>query len=128
MLLTDAVAECAQLCQRAGILTELPSVFIMHGVYHKVIVQMLGVGMGSDENFMSRPCFLCKLQADFMNLLGGHTFRRRKGLHIMIKIHAVLFAVRSLGRHKFRESIFAIAVDSAHKSPPAFFICHLFLL
>ena len=93
-----------------------------------MIVQMLGVGMGSDENFMSRPCFLCKLQADFMNLLGGNVFIWRKGLHIMIKIHTVLFVVRSLGRHKFRESIFAVAVYAAHKSPPAFFICHLFLL
>lgn len=93
-----------------------------------MIVKMLGVGMGSDENFMSRPCFLYKLQADFMNLLGGNVFIWRKGLHIMIKIHSAFFVMRGLGRHKFRESIFAVAVDSAHKSPPVFFICYLFLL
>ena len=128
MLLTDAVAECAQFCQRAWILTELPSVFIMHGVYHKVIVQMLGVDMGSDENFMSRPCFLCKLQADFMNLLGGNVFIWRKGLHIMIKIHSAFFVMCGLGCHKFRESIFAVAVYTAHQAVAAVRVRDLFLL
>ena len=32
VLLTDAVAECAQFCKRAGALAEFPSVFVMHGV------------------------------------------------------------------------------------------------
>ncbi len=46
----------------------------------------------------------------------------------MIKIHSAFFVMCGLGCHKFRESIFAVAVDSAHKSPPIFFICYLFLL
>lgn len=128
MLLTDAVAECAQLCQRSGVLAELLSVFVMHGVDDKVVVQMCNIGVRGYQHLMPRPRLFRKRQTDFVYLLGGHTFRRRKGLHIMIKIHSAFFVMRSLGRHKFRERIFAVAVDSAHKSPPAFFICHLFLL
>lgn len=45
MLLADAVAECAQFCQRSGALAELLSVFVMHGVDDKVIVQVRGVGV-----------------------------------------------------------------------------------
>ena len=45
MLLADAVAECAQFCQRSGVLAEFPSVFVMHGVDDKVVVQMCGVGV-----------------------------------------------------------------------------------
>ena len=45
MLLTDTVAECAQLCQCAGALAEFASVFVMHGVDDKVVVQMRNIGM-----------------------------------------------------------------------------------
>lgn len=45
MLLTDAVAECAQFCKRAGVLAQLPSVFVMHGVDDKVVVQMRNIGV-----------------------------------------------------------------------------------
>ena len=100
----------------------------MHGVDDKVVVQVRNIGMGSDENLMSRPCFLCKLQADFINLLGGNVFIWRKGLHIMIKIHSAFFVMRGLGRHKFRESIFAVAIYTAHQSATAVLVRHLFLL
>ena len=46
----------------------------------------------------------------------------------MIKIHAALFAVRSLGRHKFRESIFAVAVYTTHQAATAVLVRNLFLL
>ena len=128
MLLTDTVAECAQLCQRAGALAELLSVFVMHGVDDKVVVQVRGVGVRGHQHLMPRPRFFRKRQSDFVHLLGGHAFRRRKGLHIMIKIHSAFFVMRSLGRHKFRESIFAAAVYTAHQSAAAVCVRHLFLL
>lgn len=128
MLLTDTVAERAQLCQRAGALAELLSVFVMHGVDDKVVVQMCNIGVRGHHHLMSRPCFLRKRQTDFVYLLGGHTFRRRKGLHIMIKFHSAFFVMRSLGRHKFRESIFAVAVYTAHQSSAAICVRNLFLL
>lgn len=93
-----------------------------------MIMKVLGIGVGGDKNFMTGPRFFCEFQTDFVNLLGGNVFIWRKGLHIMIKIYSAFFVMCGLGRHKLRESIFAVAVDSAHKSPPAFFICHLFLL
>ena len=128
MLLTDTVAECAQLCQRAGALAEFPSVFVMHGVDDKVVVQMCNIGVRGRQHLMSRPRFFRKRQSDFVYLLGGHAFRRRKGLHIMIKIHSAFFVMRSLGRHKFRESIFAVAVYAAHQSAAAVLVRNLFLL
>lgn len=128
MLLTDTVAERAQFCQRAGALAELPSVFVMHGVDDKVVVQMRGVGVRGHQHLMSRPCFLRKRQTDFVHLLGGHAFRRRKGLHIMIKIHSAFFVMCGLGRHKFRKSIFAVAVYTAHQSAAAVLVRNLFLL
>ena len=128
MPLTDAVAECAQLCQRSGILTELASVFVMHGVDDKVVVQMRNIGVRGHQHLMSRPCFFRKRQSDFVHLLGGHAFARRKGLHIMIKIHSALFVMCGLGRHKFRKNIFAVAVYTAHQSAAAVCVRHLFLL
>ena len=106
MLLTDTVADGAQLCQRSGVLTEFPSVFVMHGVDAKVVVQMRGVGVCGHQHLMPRPRFFRKRQSDFVYLFGGHVFARRKRLHIMIKIHSALFVMCGLGRHKFRESIF----------------------
>ncbi len=76
MLLTDTVAECAQLCQRAGVLAELASVFVMHGVDDKVIVQVCNIGVGGHQHLMPRPRFFRKRQTDFVYLLGGHTFSR----------------------------------------------------
>jgi len=76
MLLTDAVAECAQLCQRAGVLAELASVFVMHGVDDKVVVQVRGVGVGGHQHLMPRPRLFHKRQSDFVHLLGGHAFAR----------------------------------------------------
>ncbi len=46
----------------------------------------------------------------------------------MIKIHSAFFVMRSLGRHKFRESIFAVAVYTSHQSAAAVLVRHLFLL
>jgi len=128
VLLTDTVADGAQLCQRSGVLTEFPSVFVMHGVDDKVIVQVRGVGVGGHQHLMPRPRLFRKRQSDFVHLLGGHSFARRKGLHIMIKIHSALFVMCGLGRHKFRESIFAVAVYAAHQSSAAVRVRHLFLL
>ena len=53
---------------------------------------------------------------------------RRKGLHIMVKIHSAFFVMRGLGCHKFRESIFAVAVYTAHQSAAAVCVRNLFLL
>lgn len=128
MLLTDTVAECAQLCQRAGALAEFPSVFVMHGVDDKVVVQMCNIGVRGHQHLMPRPRLFRKRQSDFVHLLGGHAFARRKGLHIMIKIHSALFVMCGLGRHKFRESIFAAAVYAAHQSAAAVLVRNLFLL
>lgn len=128
MLLTDAVAERAQFCQRSGILAEFHSVFVMHGVDDKVVVQVCNIGVCGHQHLMPRPRFFRKRQTDFVYLLGGHIFARRKGLHIMIKIQSAFFVMRSLGRHKFRESIFAVAVYAAHQSAAAVLIRNLFLL
>ena len=128
MLLTDAVAECAQLCQRSGILAQLHSVFVMHGVDDKVVVQVRNIGVGCHQHLMPRPRFFRKRQSDFVYLFGGHAFARRKGLHIMIKIHSAFFVMRGLGRHKFREGIFAVAVHTAHQAAAAVLVRHLFLL
>lgn len=57
MLLTDAVAECAQFCKRAGVLAQLPSVFVMHGVDDKVVVQMCNIGVRGYQHLMPRPRF-----------------------------------------------------------------------
>ena len=46
----------------------------------------------------------------------------------MIKNHSAFFVMRSLGRHKFRESIFTVAVYTAHQSSAAVLIYHLFVL
>ena len=128
MLLTDAVAECAQFCKRAGVLAQLPSVFVMHGVDDKMVVQVCNIGVRGHQHLMPRPRFFRKRQTDFVHLLGGHAFARRKGLHIMIKIHSALFVMCGLGRHKFRESIFAAAVYTAHQAAAAVRVRDLFLL
>ena len=48
----------------------------MHRVYNKMIMKMLGIGMGRHQNFMTGPRFFRKLQTDFVNLRGGNIFPR----------------------------------------------------
>ena len=128
MLLTDTVAECAQFCQCSGALAEFASVFVMHGIDDKVVVQMCNIGVGGHQHLMPRPRLFRKRQSDFVHLLGGHAFARRKRLHIMIKIHSAFFVMCGLGRYKFRKSIFAVAVYAAHQSAAAVCVRNLFLL
>ena len=46
----------------------------------------------------------------------------------MIRIHSAFFVMCGLGRHKFRERIFAAAVYTAHQAAAAVLVRHLFLL
>ena len=46
----------------------------------------------------------------------------------MIKIHPAFFVMCSLGRRKFREGIFAVAVYAAHQAATAVLVRNLFLL
>ena len=70
ILLTDAVAECAQFCQRSGILAQLHSVFVMHGVDDKVVVIVSGIAVGRHYNFKTpAPQLLRQPDADLMGCL-----------------------------------------------------------
>ena len=53
---------------------QLHSVFVMHGVNDKMVVQVCKIGVGGHQHLMSRPRFFRKRQTDFVYLLGGHTF------------------------------------------------------
>ena len=113
MCLADLVTDTPKLAQGIGILTQLSSVNKADGVDHEVGMDMLGIAVGADLHFISRPRFLCKLSGDLVCLLGSDVLPGMEGLNVLIEVDAIHFVVGSFRCQKFRDGIAAIAIDTA---------------
>ena len=111
----DIVADHPQELQGIWILMQLQSCLEVHGVDDKVTVYMVGITVGSDENFRTGPGTGGELQGDFMCLLAGDILRGREGLDILVEVDAAYFAVGGLGRFELQNRIHPIAVDTTDK-------------
>lgn len=119
MLHTNAVVDFSQMFQRAWCLPQLESVFMAHGINDDVVVQMLSVNVGGNQDLVACP-LLCQLHADTVCFFGREIIVGMKGLHVVIEIDAVFLAVEHLGRHEFVENKFGIAVKTRNGAQPVF--------
>lgn len=113
MLFADLVTDSAKLAQGVGILAELSPVYKADGVDHEVGVDMLGIAVGADLHFISRPCLLCKLSGNLMCLPGSNFLPGMERLNVLVEVDAVQFVVGSFRCQKFRDGIATVAVDTA---------------
>ena len=118
MLFADLVTDSAKLAQGVGILAELSPVYKADGVDHEVGVDMLGIAVGADLHFISRPRFLCKRSCNLMCLLRRDAFPGMEGLNVLIEVDAVRFVVGSFRCQKLRAGIATITVDAADQLSP----------
>ena len=76
-------------------------------------MDMLGITVGADLHFMSRPRFFCELSGDLVCLLGSNFLPGMEGLNVLVEVDAVQFVVGGFRCQKFRDGIASIAVDTA---------------
>lgn len=117
MGLTNIITDQPQEFQRVGILAELPPSFKVYRVDDEMTMHMVGIAVGSDQDFRTGPRTGSKFQRNLMGLLWSDDFRRREGLHILIEVDAVHLAVGCLRRFKFQNGIQSVAVDAADEIP-----------
>ena len=105
--------------QRAWILSELFTVFKVHGVDYDVVVEVLSVHVGGDQDLVACP-LLCQLHAKAVGFFGREVIVGMEGLHVVIEIDAFLLAVEYLGRHEFIVYEVGIAVQPRDGAEPVF--------
>ena len=76
--------------------------------------------MGGDQDLVTCP-LLCQLHAKAVGFFGRKVIVGVEGLNVMIKINAVLLAVKHLGRHEFIVNEVGIAVHTRYGAEPVFF-------
>ena len=106
--------------QRAWILSELFAVFKVHGVDYDVVVEVLSIYVGGNQDLVTCP-LLRQLHAEAVGFFGREVIVGMEGLNVMIKINAVLLAVKHLGRHEFIVYEVGIAVHTRDGAEPVFF-------
>ena len=110
---TDIIADHPKEFQGVGVLPELQSSLEVYGVDDEVTMDMVGIAVGSDENFRTGPCAGSEFHGDLMRLLGSDILRGFEGLHILVEVDSIHFSVSCLGRFKLQNGIHPIAVDTA---------------
>lgn len=118
----DFVADLPELAEGVGVLTELPACLEADGIDDEMGVDMPGITVGGHLHLMPRPGLCCKLQPDGMGLGIGDVLPWGKGLDILVKVDAVQLVVGGLGGEKFREGIFAVAVQPGHIADAGFWV------
>jgi len=117
MSLTQFIADGAELFQGIGILAKLPPGLEVHRVDDEVGMHMVGITVGSDQDFRAGPRTGSKFQSNFMGLLRRDVFPGREGLHVLIEGDAVHLTVGGLGCFELQNGIQSVAVDAADEIP-----------
>ena len=90
-------------------------------------MDVAGIAMSGDENFRTWPGTHRKFLCYLMCLPGCDILRRLEGLHILIEVDAIHFAVCRLSRFKLQNGIQSVTVDAADQSALGLFIPGLVL-
>ena len=90
-------------------------------------MDMVGITVGSDENFRTGPGTGSEFHGDLMCLLGSDILRGFEGLYILIEVDSIHFSVSCLGRFELQNGIHPIAVDAADKPLARLFVPGLVL-
>ena len=93
-----------------------------YGIDHEVIVQMLPVCMGGNDNLIAGD-MLCQLQGDLVSHLRGDRIVRTEGLDL-VEVHSSLGAsIQPLGLQAFQQGSLGYTVDPGNQG--ATFVCNL---
>ena len=71
---TDIIANLPQILQGVGILPKLHTGFKVHGVDDEVTMDMVGIAVSGDLDFVTGPCFHSELFGNLMRLPGCDIF------------------------------------------------------
>jgi len=113
---TNLVRELSELCQIVFFKMQFPSVFKTDRVDNKMRMDMLRIGMGSNDDFVVLP-LLRQFQSNGMCFLRCDIFMRMKGLHKM-KIHFLTaFVVLQLRADELCVADLRLAVDTGNQLP-----------
>ena len=110
---TDIIADQPKKLQSVGVLPEFQSSLEVYGVDDEVTVYMVGIAVGSDEDFRTGPGTGSEFHGDLMRLLGSDILRGFEGLHILVEVDSIHFSVSCLGRFELQNGIQSVAVDAA---------------
>ena len=72
----DFIVEFSQMEQCIGMLSQFQAVLKAHRVDHKVGMDVVGITMGGNQHFVSRPSLSRKFQSQLMGLLVGNILFR----------------------------------------------------
>ena len=111
----DIVTDHPQELQGIGVLPELQTSLEVHGVDDEVTMDMVGIAVGGDENFRTGPGTSSEFHGDLMCLLGSDVLCGLEGLHILIEVNSIHFAMSCLGCFELQNGIHPIAVDAANE-------------
>ena len=84
------------------VLVQFSTVLAANAVPHKIIVEMVGVDMGSNHCLITGECFLGQFQADGVDLLVPQIIIPRNGLHKIVELSSVYFLDPLLGNHHLK--------------------------
>ena len=118
----DIIADQPQELECIGILPEFQTGFKVHRVDDEVTMDMVGIAVGSNENFRTGPGSGGEFQSYLMSLFGSDDLRGFEGLYILIEVDSIHFSVSCLGCFKLQNGIHPIAVDAADKPLAGLFV------
>ena len=101
---------------------ELQTSLEVHGVDDEVTMDMVGIAVGSDENFRTRPCTSGEFQSYLMSLLGSDDLRGFEGLDILVEVDAIHLSMSCLGGFELQNGIHPVTVDAADKPLARLFV------
>ena len=109
----DIIADQPQELECIGILPEFQTGFKVHRVDDEVTMDMVGIAVGSNENFRTGPGSGGEFQSYLMSLFGSDDLRGFERLHILVEVNAIHFSMSCLGGFELQNRIHPIAVDAA---------------
>ena len=113
MLTAQLVADGTELLQGAGVLPQLPPIHKTDRVDDKVGVDVFGITMSGDLDFVTGPGFHGELSGDLMGFLIGDILSGREGLDVLVEVDAIQFAVGILCCQELRDGVQSVTADAA---------------
>ena len=110
---TQLVTDGTELLECTGVLPQLSSIHEADRVDHEVGVDVLGIAVGGDLDFVTGPGFHGELSGNLVGLLIGDVLPVGEGLDILVEVDAVQFSVGILGRQELRDRVQSVTTDAA---------------
>lgn len=124
---TDIITDTPQILQSVGILPQLVTIHEADRVDYKMGVDVFGIAVGGDLDFVTGPGTHRELFCHLVCLPGCDILCWREGLNILVEFDAVQLAVGGLGGFELQNGIQSITVNAADQSALGLFIPGLVL-